>query len=208
MAPCATGRAGRRRARSHSLRAANALVGNRPMPAPGDGLSRAHPDGGRATCVCHRRRGGATILRMLAARAAPARGEEMRSSDCAKASLRIGALTGGAVLYIAVEGGFAIEPMPGQLVDICAAASGGSQGRPRIQGDRLPLNRAAASEREDAALEDLTCPCPKLRTIVARKVDQFSPDEVTAFFQTEYSGREPRTAWDAPAGRRSTICRP
>jgi allophanate hydrolase subunit 2 len=56
-----------------------------------------------------------------------------------------------------------------------------------IAGDRLPLNRDTASERDEYQFErfDLsvrTC----LRAVDGPQIDRFSPDEIAAFFGSEY----------------------
>ena len=60
--------------------------------------------------------------------------------------VRIGSLSGGAVLYVAVEGGFDIEPVLGSVSTYMRGAIGGWQGRALGRGDRLPLRRGEPSE--------------------------------------------------------------
>ena len=57
-------------------------------------------------------------------------------------ALRIGALTGATVLYVAVEGGFDIAPVLGSVSTDIRGGIGGWQGRALAAGDRLPLRQA------------------------------------------------------------------
>src|SRR5258705_1337843 len=59
--------------------------------------------------------------------------------------IRIGSLSGGAVLYVAVEGGFDIPPVLGSVSTYLRGGFGGGQGRALGGGGRLPLRRSGAS---------------------------------------------------------------
>ena len=87
--------------------------------------------------------------------------ETMRSIRLQRgAVIRIGRLTRGSVLYIAVEGGFAIEPVLGSVSTCVRGRLGGWDGRALVDGDRLPLRRMSASNRDDCRLAgDRICPC-------------------------------------------------
>lgn len=67
--------------------------------------------------------------------------------------VKVGALTGSAVMYMAVEGGFAIEPVMGSVSTFPRGALGGVSGRRLHPGDVLPLNRDAASDRQESKLD-------------------------------------------------------
>ncbi len=54
--------------------------------------------------------------------------------------LRFSPPAGGAVFYIAVAGGFAVDPMLGSRSTYRRAAVGGFEGRALLPGDRLPLH--------------------------------------------------------------------
>ena len=58
-------------------------------------------------------------------------------------AIRIGALSRGAVLYVAVEGGFDIAPVLGSVSTCIRGGFGGWQGRALVAGDQLPLCRDA-----------------------------------------------------------------
>jgi biotin-dependent carboxylase-like uncharacterized protein len=174
-----------------SLRAANALVGN----APGAGaLEVAYLGPTLAVEVDDVRLAfvGAEAsieIRPDLAATSCRRIETMRSVRLRRGEVvRIGSLAGGAVLYVAVEGGFDIEPMLGSVSTDMRAGLGGWQGRALAAGDRLPLARATASERGECRLEgfDLTPP-PRLRAIAGPQSDHFSEHEIAAFFESEYT---------------------
>jgi allophanate hydrolase subunit 2 len=68
--------------------------------------------------------------------------EAMRSVRLQRGeAVRIGSLAGGAVLYIAVEGGFDIPPVLGSVSTYIRGGFGGFKGRALVAGDRLPLRQ-------------------------------------------------------------------
>jgi biotin-dependent carboxylase-like uncharacterized protein len=102
--------------------------------------------------------------------------------------LRIGALTGANVLYVAVEGGFDIVPVLGSVSTDIRAGIGGWQGRALVAGDRLPLRQARTSERGEVGLESfLVRPRPRVRVITGPQLDHFEDSDVAAFFDSEYT---------------------
>jgi biotin-dependent carboxylase-like uncharacterized protein len=102
--------------------------------------------------------------------------------------LRIGALTGGTVLYIAVEGGFAIAPALGSLATDVRAGLGGWQGRALAAGDALPLWMMRASARPDLKLPALDLRPPRrVRAVAGPQDDHFADAEVEAFFAADYT---------------------
>jgi biotin-dependent carboxylase-like uncharacterized protein len=102
--------------------------------------------------------------------------------------LRIGSLHEGAVLYIAVEGGFDIEPVLGSVSTYLRGGFGGWQGRALIAGDRLPLLYNAASERDDCELVSLDLSPPaRFRVVLGPQHDHFSERAIQAFFAGEYT---------------------
>jgi biotin-dependent carboxylase-like uncharacterized protein len=103
-------------------------------------------------------------------------------------TLRIGALTGRSVLYIAVEGGFDIEPVLGSLSTDLRGRFGGFGGRALVAGDRLPLRQARASTREEVELDGLDLDPPaRIRVIAGPQNDYFSEAETAAFFAGDYT---------------------
>ena len=173
-----------------ALRAANALAGNPPDAGALEVVHLGPTLAVEAPSVRMSFAGAEASIEILAGlgREPSAAVETMRSVRLRQGNvLRIGALSRGAVLYIAVEGGFAIEPVLGSLSTYVRGGLGGWQGRALMQGDRLPLCREAASVREDACLTGIDLSVPRrLRTIAGPQVDRFTPDEVAAFFHGEY----------------------
>jgi biotin-dependent carboxylase-like uncharacterized protein len=103
-------------------------------------------------------------------------------------ALRIGALTGANVLYVAVEGGFDIAPVLGSVSTDIRAGLGGWHGRALVAGDRLPLCRAQASPRSEVCLEGFMFkPRPRIRVIKGPQFDHFPDAEVAAFLDSEYT---------------------
>jgi biotin-dependent carboxylase-like uncharacterized protein len=103
--------------------------------------------------------------------------------------IRIGGLSDGAVLYMAVEGGFAIAPTMGSVSTDARSVLGGWRGRPIKKGDQLPLQQSSASNSGDCQLKgglDLRAP-PRYRVILGPQSDYFPPSAIAKFFDTEYN---------------------
>ena len=102
--------------------------------------------------------------------------------------IRIGSLSGGAVLYVAVEGGFDIPPVLGSVSTCLRGGFGGWQGRALAAGDRLPLRRSAASARDECRIEGLDLRAPaRVRAIAGPQKDYFSETEIASFFAGQYT---------------------
>jgi biotin-dependent carboxylase-like uncharacterized protein len=102
--------------------------------------------------------------------------------------VRIGAISGSALLYIAVEGGFAIEPVLGSVSTFIRGAIGGWQGRSLVAGDLLPLQRNDSSGRDDCQLDGLNLlPPDRFRVILGPQHTFFSERAIKTFFDSEYS---------------------
>jgi biotin-dependent carboxylase-like uncharacterized protein len=102
--------------------------------------------------------------------------------------VRVGSLKCGAVLYIAVEGGFAIEPTLGSVSTDSRGRMGGWQGRALAYGDFLPMRFAAAADREEYRVEGLDfTPSRRVRVICGPQRDYFSQGEIDRFFAGEYT---------------------
>jgi biotin-dependent carboxylase-like uncharacterized protein len=173
-----------------SLRAANALVGNAPQIGAmevayvGPGLL-VEADSVRLSFV-----GAPASIEVYANEGATAgtRVNIMRSVVLRRGQVvRVGSLRGGSVLYVAVEGGFAIKPIFGSVATYIRGGFGGWKGRALATGDLLPLNREAASERDDALLHGLDLTPPRfLRVIPGPQTDYFSPAGLACLFGNEY----------------------
>ena len=98
--------------------------------------------------------------------------------------LRIGRLVGSATLYLAIEGGLAIEPVMGSLATYLRGGLGGFQGRALIAGDALPLVRETASPRAELRLSLAPFTASKtLRVLEGPQSDFFTKRERAAFFR-------------------------
>ena len=174
-----------------SLRAANLLVGNAPGTAAleiayqGPALAveadsvRVALAGGRAPVeiVSQDGNGGSERLALLES-ARLRRGQVVR----------IGALAGSAVLYLAVEGGFDIAPVLGSRSTYTRAAIGGIEGRALKAGDAIALKLAAAPEREERLLPSLDLAPPKrFRVILGPQDDYFTQAGIAALLNSTYT---------------------
>jgi len=101
--------------------------------------------------------------------------------------LKIGALLGSAVAYLAVEGGFAIAPVLGSQSTLTRAGIGGVQGRALKAADVLPLKQAAAAERDEAVLPSIDLAPPKrVRIVVGPQDDHFTPASLRKLLASSY----------------------
>jgi biotin-dependent carboxylase-like uncharacterized protein len=173
-----------------SLQAANLLVGNAAGAAAlevaylGPTLA-VEADDVRVAAV-----GADAVLEILpdAAASDARRVDGMRSLRLHRGeSLRVGALKGGAVLYIAVEGGFDIAPVLGSVSTDIRGAIGGWRGRALVAGDQLPLSIGRAGARDEVRLDGLDLrPRARIRAVPGPQHDLFPAGEVEAFFAGEY----------------------
>jgi len=173
-----------------SLRAANALVGNEPQVGALEvaymGPTLLVEDGeARLSFV-----GADASIEILSDEMAT-RGRRIASMRSVRVRrgevVRVGSLTRGAVLYIAVEGGFAIAPVLGSVSTYLRGAIGGWEGRALTAGDCLPLQRNEPSEREDCEIIGLDlAPLARYRAIVGPQSDHFSAAAIEKFFDSEY----------------------
>lgn len=102
--------------------------------------------------------------------------------------LRIGSLSDTGVAYLAVEGGFAIEPVYGSLSTYTRAHIGGLDGRALRDGDRLPLHQPQAGERAERRCADLSWwrDAGPVRVVLGPQDDYFASDSIAGFFAGEY----------------------
>jgi biotin-dependent carboxylase-like uncharacterized protein len=174
-----------------SLRAANVLAGNAPDTGA---LETAYvgptfiveADSVRIACV-----GANAKIEILPGENAQ-RGVRFPAmqSFCARRGevVRIGALSGSAVLYIAVEGGFAIEPVLGSVSTYVPGGIGGWQGRALVAGDVLPLRQDAAIDHTENRLDGLNLSRPeRYRVIFGPQHGFFSERAVRTLLESEYT---------------------
>lgn len=138
--------------------------------------------------------GGATL-----ALAGAASGFELRSGNAvervpsfqsinvpAGSVVRIAPPKKGLVSYLAVEGGFDVEPVLGSCSTYTRAAIGGYKGRALLPGDRLPLNREA-SNRASVSIEANIGPPPILRLMRGPNSEYFSQAAFETLFASAYT---------------------
>ena len=102
--------------------------------------------------------------------------------------MKIGALTGSAILYLAVEGGFDIAPVMGSQSTLTRGAIGGFEGRALRAGDVLPLRQPAAAEREEVMLPPLDlAPPPRIRVVLGPQDDHFTPAGLRTLLESTYT---------------------
>lgn len=174
-----------------SLQAANLLVGNPPDAGALEVACMGPTLVADTDCVRLAVAGANAAIEILpdvaagnGSRVAPLQSLRLRRGE----ALRIGALTGATVLYVAVEGGFDIAPMLGSVSTDIRCRIGGWQGRALAAGDRLPLRLARAVERDEVCLEGFNVrPRPRVRVIMGPQSDHFPDREVAAFLDSTYT---------------------
>jgi biotin-dependent carboxylase-like uncharacterized protein len=174
-----------------ALRLANLLVGNEPGAAGLEVLYlgpiiEIEADSARMSFV-----GAAATVEILsdASASSGTRIETMRSVRVKRGEVvRVGSLTGGAVLYVGIEGGFDIQPILGSLSTNIRGGTGGWQARAMIAGERLPLCRMRAMDRDECHVEGIEFRAPsRIRAIPGPQDDYFSDAEIAKFFGSEYT---------------------
>ena len=102
--------------------------------------------------------------------------------------LRIGALWGSAVGYLAIEGGFDIAPTLGSQSTYARAGLGGQHGRALRQGDLLPLKRENIEERQEHMLPTLDLTAPRrFRLVLGPQDDYFSNEGKRTLLESVYT---------------------
>jgi biotin-dependent carboxylase-like uncharacterized protein len=175
-----------------SMRAANLLVGNPPTAAvleilyAGPTLTVAADSvrlalaGAAATIDMLPSEGGARTLPPLAS-------ARLLAGD----SVRIGALSGGAVAYLAVEGGLALAPVMGSRATLTRAGIGGFAGRALRAGDLIPLGQSVAVERDELQLAAVPAPPTarpaRIRIVLGPQDDHFTPRALGTLCRATYA---------------------
>ena len=113
----------------------------------------------------------------------PYRSHTLRQGDL----LRLGAVDGASVAYLAVAGGFALAPVMGSLSTYVRAGIGPLGGRPLGQDDRLPLVCDSTPDGPDMEL-----PQPPeygvgpLRVVLGPQDDRFTEQALATFLSATY----------------------
>ena len=101
--------------------------------------------------------------------------------------LRLGAVDGASVAYLAAAGGFALEPVMGSLSTYVRAGIGPLGGRPLGQGARLPLARDAAPGGPETGLpQSPDYGSGPLRVVLGPQDDRFTEAALATFLSTAY----------------------
>jgi biotin-dependent carboxylase-like uncharacterized protein len=102
--------------------------------------------------------------------------------------VRVGSLTGGATLYVGIEGGLDIQPILGSVSTNIRVGTGGWQARAVVAGDWLPLCRMRASDRDECRAVGIAFRAPsRIRAIPGPQDDYFAAAEIRKFFGSEYT---------------------
>jgi biotin-dependent carboxylase-like uncharacterized protein len=173
-----------------SLRAANALVGNAAQEGALE-VAYAGPtlvvDADSARIAIAGANAAVEIFPSETASSA-ARLETGRSIRLERGNMaRIGTLSDAAVLYIAVEGGLAIEPVLGSVSTYVRAGLGGWHGRALITGDRIPLRQNSASDRAECRFSGRIAERrSRFRVVLGPQADYFSERAVSTLLTSTY----------------------
>jgi biotin-dependent carboxylase-like uncharacterized protein len=102
--------------------------------------------------------------------------------------LKIGALSGSAILYLAVEGGFDVAPVMASQSTLTRGAIGGFEGRALRAGDHVPLRQQAAPEREEVMLPPLDLAQPeRVRVVLGPQDDHFTAAGLATLLGSPYT---------------------
>jgi biotin-dependent carboxylase-like uncharacterized protein len=174
-----------------ALRVANLLVGNEPGAGGLEVLYLGPAIEIEADSVRMSFAGAAATVEILpdASASSGIRIETMRSVLVKRGEVvRVGSLTSGAALYVGIEGGFDIEPILGSVSTNIRGGTGGWQARAMIAGERLPLCRMQASDRDELHAEGIEFRAPhRIRAIPGPQDDYFDEAEIAKFFGSDYT---------------------
>jgi biotin-dependent carboxylase-like uncharacterized protein len=174
-----------------SLRAANLIAGNPPtlgaleiayqgptLEVEADSVRIAYA-GGTASLDILRGNGAGEARRLPA----------LQSVRLSKGQIvRIGALSGSPVGYLAVEGGFDVPLALGSQSTYMRGGLGGFAGRALRTGDLLGLKRPQADEREERMLPSLDLAAPKrIRVVFGPQDDYFTDKGKRTLVESQYT---------------------
>jgi len=102
--------------------------------------------------------------------------------------ISIGKLSGGAVLYVAAEGGFNVPLVLGSASTYIRGGFGGWQGRALVKGDLIPLYPSKATKSSDLYLDGMEFKPPStIRAVPGPQADYFSEDTIKTFFADTFT---------------------
>ena len=97
-------------------------------------------------------------------------------------------LRGGAPCYLAVAGGFAVEPVLGSVSTLAIGGIGGFEGRVIQAGDVLPLRLAAPPDAGEWTLRPPKAPEPAaIRVILGPQADRFTAEALATFLAEPFT---------------------
>jgi biotin-dependent carboxylase-like uncharacterized protein len=174
-----------------ALAAANALVGNPPQTGALEIAYHGPTVAVDAESARVAFAGGATAIEALcgqhasgATRLPPLQSVRLRQGEV----LRVGSLSGSAVGYLAVEGGFDVAPVLGSQSTYARAGLGGFAGRPLRAGDLLPLRQAHARDRAESMFPALDlAPPQRIRVVLGPQDDHFTARGRRTFLESIYT---------------------
>ncbi len=174
-----------------SFRAANILAGNKPSEGALE-IAYIGPtffveaDSVNVACA------GANVSVEVLADEAAAHGVRYSSMQSFRVErgqvVRVGQTAGWSLVYLAVEGGFDIEPVLGSVSTYIRGHIGGWQGRALAAGDVLPLRRSSAGSKDEFRLEGLDLARPsRFRVVLGPQNARFSEKSIRDFLAGEYT---------------------
>ncbi len=166
-----------------ALAAANALVGNPPETAGIEFMNL----GGTFTCAGSDLRlalsGAGSAVSIDGTPAAPHTTVLLKEGQ----TLQVGHARTGTFMYLAVAGGFTIEPQLGSLSLHLRSRLGGLNGAPLHAGDRLPCR----GEAQEGGLMHLPVELPEgsgpIRVMLGPQDDYFTEDAIRTFLEAEFT---------------------
>ena len=173
-----------------SLRAANLLAGNAPDAGALEIIAQGPSLVIDAASVRIGLAGACAPVRVI--RASTDRRHDLEVGQSATLArgdvLWIGRLVGGATLYLAVAGGFAVEPVMGSVSTYLRGGFGGFRGRALQGADQLPLAGDAPAPRRELRLDLQPFRTPRaLRVLEGPQSEFFSESERAGFFGRAYA---------------------
>lgn len=172
-----------------SFAAANAIVGNAPSEAALEIAYQGPSLVVEAPSIRIAYAGPETPIDILGAGGGTRRLPRLQSARLMQGeTLRIGALTGSAVGYLAIEGGIDVPLMLGSRSTLTRATIGGFEGRQLRAQDRLPLALAEVPEREEACLPSLDLSPPdRFRVVLGPQDDYFTTRGIETLLSATYT---------------------
>jgi 5-oxoprolinase (ATP-hydrolysing) subunit C len=103
------------------------------------------------------------------------------------ARIAVGGFTDAASCVLAVEGGFAIEPVMGSLSTYARGGFGGFEGRALESGDLVPLAQTAAPARPERKAGPIDYGTGPIRVVLGPQEDWFDPASIERFLAEPYT---------------------